>query len=169
MKTSLHPFTLNLIGQHDLFNTITASTHSHGLYNTLTQPPMALSQSLLALSRPQLAHGLYWFSYGLCWLSLGHTVTFLASAALSKNLCNILRPLHVLPLSLQVLSWHLQILPSWPVLVHSISSSTTSWLYTLSRVLLHSHSLYWYSHDLYCYSHSLYSNFHCPYWHSHGL
>jgi hypothetical protein len=28
--------------------------------------------------------------------------------------------------------------------------------FTISWVLLHSHSLYWYSHDLYCFSHCLY-------------
>jgi hypothetical protein len=52
------------------------------------------------------------------------------------------------------------------VLAHSTSSSTTHDFYTLSRVLLHTHSLYWYSHD--CYSHSIYLHSHGPYCHCHG-
>ncbi len=69
---------------YGLFNTLTASTHSHGLYtfsrplqyNTLIQPLLALSQCLLALSRPLwLPHGLYWLFRGLYCHFMASTVT----------------------------------------------------------------------------------------------
>jgi cellulose synthase/poly-beta-1,6-N-acetylglucosamine synthase-like glycosyltransferase len=54
---------------------LTATTHSHGLYNTLLWHP----------------HNLYLHSIGLYWLSHASTVTFTASTALSQPLCNKLR------------------------------------------------------------------------------